>query len=100
MCGRPSGPTIAVDDPYNMYFIAAMTRTGLLESDGDRFTQLGFLRTGRETDGVYPSRDARQMYVSNRGGRGYDHGSVSVVDFTSRSVVAAWPIPHPSTPDM
>ena len=46
------------------------------------------------------------MYVSNRGGQqvgafGHqgDNGSISVVDFKTRTVIHNWPIPH-STPDM
>jgi len=74
-------------------------RNGLHEVDGASFTKVGFLPTGPEAHALYPSRDARFLYVSNRGGTP-NRGSVSVVDFTSRQVVATWPIPPPSTPDM
>jgi DNA-binding beta-propeller fold protein YncE len=56
---------------------------------------LGFLRTGAGAHGLYPSRDARLMYVSNRSA-----GSISVVSFATKLVVATWPIPPPASPDM
>ena len=55
---------------------------------------IGFLRTGSGTHGLYPSRDARFLYVSNRSA-----GTVSVVSFRTRRVVATWRIPGGS-PDM
>ena len=50
--------------------------------------------TGRGAHGLYPSRDARSLYVSNRG-----EGTVSVVSFATGKVVATWHIPGGS-PDM
>ena len=38
--------------------------------------------TGRGAHGLYPSRDARYLYVSNRG-----EGSISVISFATRKVV-------------
>src|SRR6185312_8717125 len=32
-----------------------------------RFRRLGFIATGKGTHGIYPSRDGRFMYVTNRG---------------------------------
>jgi DNA-binding beta-propeller fold protein YncE len=91
---------VKVDPAGKIFYVADMVKGGLHEIDGDTFTQVGFLPTGPETHGLYPSRDAKYLYVSNRGGVGLDHGSVSVVDFASRSIVATWPIAPPSTPDM
>ncbi len=76
-----------------------MQRGGLHLVDGDTFKEIGFLPIGQETHGLYPSRDARFLYISNRGGK-RDQGSVSVLDFATRTVVATWPLPAPSTPDM
>jgi DNA-binding beta-propeller fold protein YncE len=60
-----------------------------------RPASIGFLRTGAGAHGLYPSRDARVMYVSNRGA-----GTVSVVSFASGRVIARWVIPPPASPDM
>ena len=89
---------IKVDPAGKVFYVADMSAGGLHEIDGDKFTKIGFLPTGPETHGLYVSRDARSLYVANRGGP-HAHGSVSVVDFTSRSVIANWPVAH-GTPDM
>jgi DNA-binding beta-propeller fold protein YncE len=94
--GQPQD--VRVDPTGKLFYVADMARGGVHEVDGDSLNELGFLPTGPEAHGLYPSRDASVFYVSNRGGKAND-GSVSVVDFASRRVVATWPIPH-GTPDM
>jgi YVTN family beta-propeller protein len=96
--GKPQD--VKVDPAGKIFYVADMVANGVHEIDGDSFRRVGFLPTGPETHGLYPSRDAKYLYVTNRGGVGLDHGSVSVVDFTTRQVVATWQIPPPSTPDM
>jgi YVTN family beta-propeller protein len=90
---------VKVDPAGKIFYVADMVAGGLHEIDGDSFTEVGFLPTGPETHGLYPSRDAHVMYVSNRGGLAR-HGSISVVDFTTRTVVATWLLPGKTTPDM
>ncbi len=68
---------------------------GLWEIDPSTFRVIGFLRTGAGAHGLYPSRDARTMYVSNRSA-----GTISVVSFATRQIVATWQIPLPASPDM
>ena len=70
--------------------------------DGDKFTEIGFIPTGPGTHGLYPSRDATKLYVANRGYDGHRMrpGSISVIDFATRQVVANWPIPGGGSPDM
>ena len=51
------------------------------------------------------SRDAKSLYVANRGshsvvGAPHGPGSISVIDFAARKVVATWPIPGGGSPDM
>jgi DNA-binding beta-propeller fold protein YncE len=89
---------VRVDPTGRFFYVADMAQGGLHEVDGDSFREVGFLPTGPEAHGLYPSRDASVLYVSNRGGRA-NQGSVSVVDFLTRRVTATWPIPH-GTPDM
>jgi YVTN family beta-propeller protein len=90
---------IKLDRAGRVFYVADMNAGGLHEIDGDRFIEIGFLPTGPETHGLYPSRDAKVMYVANRGGPNAK-GSVSVVDFDTRQVVATWPVPGGGTPDM
>jgi YVTN family beta-propeller protein len=68
---------------------------GLWEIDPRAFTVTGFLHTGAGAHGLYPSRDARLMYVSNRSA-----GTISVVSFATKRIVASWQIPPPASPDM
>ncbi len=107
----PSAPQdIKIDPQGKVWYVADMNTGGLHEVDGDAFRKTGFLPTGPEAHGLYPSRDGRFLYAANRGGmqmgtkppfpHSGDMGSVSVVDFASRSVVANWPIPGGGTPDM
>jgi YVTN family beta-propeller protein len=77
-----------------IFYVADLTNGGVWEIDARDFRVVGFLATGRGAHALYPSRDARQLYVTNR-----DEGTVSVVDFASRSQVAIWPVPGGS-PDM
>ena len=70
------------------FYVADMMHGGLwvLSADGSRV--VGSIPTGVGAHGVYPSRDGRLMYVSNRGRTAGDEyrrsrpgdGSVSVVD--------------------
>jgi YVTN family beta-propeller protein len=45
--------------------------------------------------GIYPSRDGRFLYVSDRGA-----GEVSVVDPHTKKIVDTWVIPGGGSPDM
>jgi sugar lactone lactonase YvrE len=84
------------------FYVADMMRGGVWVVDGEKLSVSGFIATGAGAHGIYPSRDAKVMYVSNRGhGGGHDPaGSVSVVDPTSNKVVAKWPIAGGGSPDM
>ncbi len=108
--GAPAAPQdVKIDPTGTTWYVADMNAAGVHEVDGDALVETGFLPTGPETHGLYPSRDGRYLYVANRGGmlasprppyphRGSD-GSVSVVDFATRQVVATWPA-EGGTPDM
>jgi DNA-binding beta-propeller fold protein YncE len=82
----PDGRTLYAADQEN---------GGLWEIDPSRFRAIGFLSTGPGAHGLYPSRDARVMYVSNR-----ERGSISVVSFRTRRVIRTWQLPMPASPDM
>jgi YVTN family beta-propeller protein len=88
------------------FFVADMLANGVFVIDGDAFREIGFIPTGVGTHGLYPSRDGTKLYVANRGSnqihgpRHSPYGSVSVIDFRTRKVVARWPIPGGGSPDM
>jgi YVTN family beta-propeller protein len=88
-----------------VFYVADMHADGVFLIDGDSFSKIGFVRTGIGTHGLYPSRDASRLYVANRGshsvvGAPHGAGSISVIDFATREVVATWPIPGGGSPDM
>jgi YVTN family beta-propeller protein len=78
-----------------VFYVADMNANGVWLIDGGSLRVLGFLHTGRGAHGLYPSRDARYLYVTNRG-----EGSISVVSFATRKVVHTWRIPGGGSPDM
>ena len=90
------------------FYVADMMSDGVWVVDGTTMTVVGRIATGVGAHGIYPSRDAKYMYVSNRGRHmGDEHrrsrpgeGSVSVVDPTTDQVVANWTIPDGGSPDM
>jgi DNA-binding beta-propeller fold protein YncE len=77
-----------------IYYVADMRANGLWEIDAHTYRILRFQPTGAGAHGLYPSRDARYLYVSNRSA-----GTVSVLRFSTRKIVATWSIPG-GTPDM
>lgn len=90
---------IKLDPAGEVYYVADMDAGGVHVIDAKTFTKIGFIPTGPEAHGLYASRDAKSLYVANRGGSAA-HGSVSVIDFATRKVVANWAIPGGGTPDM
>ena len=74
-------------------YVADQINGGLWEINPMTFRVIGFLRTGAGAHGLYPSRDARVMYVSNR-----EAGTISVVSFRTRRVIKTWQLPLPAQP--
>jgi YVTN family beta-propeller protein len=96
---------IRVSPDGKIFYVADMKAGGVFVIDGDAFKEIGFLKTGIGTHGLYPSRDGTKLYVANRGsahvfGPPRGKGSVSVIDFATRQVVTTWPIPGGGSPDM
>jgi YVTN family beta-propeller protein len=97
---------IRVSPDGKVFYVADLRAGGVHLIDGDAFKRVGFIKTGVGTHGLYPSRDATKLYAANRGfsaigGRPkVGKGSVAVIDFTTREVVATWPIPGGGSPDM
>lgn len=96
---------IRVSPDGKVFYVADMMADGVYLVDGDSFQRIGFVHTGVGTHGLYPSRDGTKLYIANRGsshvhGSRHGKGSVSVLDFATRQVVANWPIPGGGSPDM
>ena len=103
---RPGMPQdIRISPDGKVFYVADMRSGGVFVVDGERFAELAFIETGTGAHGLYPSRDGKRLYVANRGsrmvyGKPDGKGSVSVIDFATRKVVANWPIPGGGSPDM
>jgi YVTN family beta-propeller protein len=96
---------IRISPKGDVFFVADMRADGVFVIDGESFTQTDSIHTGTGTHGLYPSRDGTKLYVTNRGshsmrGRRDGPGSISVLDFATRKIVAEWPIPGGGSPDM
>ncbi|MDX8538033.1 YncE family protein [Mesorhizobium abyssinicae] len=102
--GMPQDIRLSPDG--KVFYVADMMNDGVFLVDGDSFKEIGFIATGIGTHGFVVSRDGKRLYVSNRGshkmeqGRAKGPGSVTVIDFATRSVVAQWPVPGGGSPDM
>jgi YVTN family beta-propeller protein len=101
--GMPQDIRISPDG--RIFYVADMKAAGVFLVEGDSFKEIGHIKTGLGTHGLYPSRDGTQLYVANRGvarvyGPPKGKGSVSVLDFATRKVINDWPIPGGGSPDM
>ena len=101
--GMPQDIRISPDG--KLFYVADMMADGVFVVDGESFREIKFIATGKGTHGLYPSRDGRKLYVTNRGsnhihGARHGPGSVSVIDFATQKVEATWPIPGGGSPDM
>ncbi len=92
---RDQPQDVKVSPDGKVFYVADQFAGGVWEIDGASFTVLGFLPTGAGAHGLYPSRDASDLYVSNR-----QTGSISVVDFATRTVVATWQLPPEPAPHL
>lgn len=87
------------------FFVADMKEDGVWVIDPQKLERIGFVKTGKGAHGIYPSRDGRDLYVTNRGwnsiaGGRHGPGSISVLDPDNDKVIANWPIPGGGSPDM
>jgi YVTN family beta-propeller protein len=78
-----------------VFYVADMNTGGVWLLDGANLRVLRFMPTGAGAHGLYPSRDARYLYVTNRAA-----GSISVVSFATRHIVKTWHISGGGSPDM
>jgi YVTN family beta-propeller protein len=76
------------------YYVADMQHGGVYLIDAATLAVIRFLPTGRGAHGLYPSRDAKTLYITNRTGQ-----SISLLSFATRTLVGRWQIPG-GTPDM
>lgn len=103
--GNTMPQDIRVAPDGTTFYAADMRSGGVWVIDGDALAVRRFIPTGEGAHGLYPSRDARRLFVTNRGqsdqrGLRRQPASVSVLDFRTGAVLARWPIPGGGSPDM
>ena len=91
--GMPQDCRLSPDG--KVFYVANMDADGVHVIDAANFKQIGFIKTGKGAHGEYFSRDAKYMYISNRG-----EGSISLLDTGSGKLVGKWKIPGGGSPDM
>ncbi len=89
--GRPVDVKISPDG--KVFYVANQSLSGVSVIDPVHLRQLAFIRTGVGAHGMAVSRNAKLLYVSNR-----IAGTISVISFKSRQVVATWSVG--GSPDM
>jgi YVTN family beta-propeller protein len=101
--GMPQDIRISPDG--KTFYVADMMADGVHVVDGASFTKTGFIQAGVASHGLYPSRDGKRLYVTNRGshkihGKPKGPGSVTVLNFLTGEVLAQWQVPGGGSPDM
>jgi YVTN family beta-propeller protein len=91
---RPMPQDVKLSPDGSTFYVADMQTNGLWVIDARTFALEGFIPTDAGAHGLYPSRDARFLYITNRSA-----GTISVMEFATRRIVATWRIPGGS-PDM
>ena len=91
--GMPQDVRISPDG--SVFYVADLAANGVWKVNGRPLKVIGFIPTGKNAHGLYPSRNGQDLYVSNRG-----EGSISVISFRTKKVIAKWRIPGGGSPDM
>jgi YVTN family beta-propeller protein len=79
----------------SVFYVADLTHGGVWVFNAHTFRRIGLIHTGAGAHGLYPSRDSSDLYVSNRSA-----GTISVLSFATRRLVATWTLPGGGSPDM
>ena len=77
------------------FYVADMMSNGVWLIDAHTWKVIRLQPTGQGAHGLYPSRDARTLYVTNRG-----EGSISLISFATRRPYRRWRLPGHASPDM
>jgi YVTN family beta-propeller protein len=86
---------IKLDPAGRIFYVADKNHAGVWLIDAATFKVTGFIPTGPDAHGLYPSRDGRYLYVTNRG-----NGTITLINFATRKIATTWRIPGGGSPDM
>lgn len=76
------------------FYIADMMSDGIWLMPAP-WGKLKYIRTGAGAHGLYVTRDAKNLLITNR-----NEGSISVLDFATNKLIHKWKIPGGGSPDM
>ena len=91
----PMPQDIKTSPDGNTFYIADMASNGVWIMPANKFGTFTFLKTGKGAHGLYVTRDAKTLLITNR-----DEGSISVLRFSDNKLIAKWKIPGGGSPDM
>jgi DNA-binding beta-propeller fold protein YncE len=86
---------IRISPDGTTFYVADMMHNRVRLIDWKSFEQVSAIKTPAQPHGLYPSRDGKFLYVSDRGA-----GEVTVISFATRRIVDTWKIPGGGSPDM
>ena len=92
---NPMPQDVKISPDGKTFYIADMASDGIWIMPADNFGHFTYLRTGNGAHGLYVTRDAKNLLITNR-----EEGSVSVLRFTDNKLIAKWKIPGGGSPDM
>jgi DNA-binding beta-propeller fold protein YncE len=91
---RSSPQDVKLSPSGRTFYVADLTFGGVWKIAASNFHRVGFVKTGAGAHGLYPSRNARRLFVTDR-----SSGDIAVISFATGRVIAHWRIPGGS-PDM
>ena len=92
---NPMPQDIKISPDGKTFYIADMASHGVWIMPANNFGHLTFMHTGKGAHGLYVTRDAKTLLITNR-----EEGSVSVMRFSDNKLIAKWKIPGGGSPDM
>ena len=92
---RPMPQDIKISPDGSTFYIPDMISDGIWIMPSNNFGHLTFLHTGKGAHGLYITRDAKNLLITNR-----EEGTVSVMSFEGNKLIAKWKIPGGGSPDM
>ena len=91
----PMPQDVKISPNGRTFFIADMASNGVWVMPASHFGKFSFIHTGKGAHGLYVTRDAKNLLISNRG-----EGSISVLRFSDNKLIQKWKIPGGGSPDM
>ena len=92
---NPMPQDVKISPDGKTFYVADMMSNGVWVIPSDHFGTYGFIKTGKSAHGIYVTRDSKTALISNRG-----EGSISVLRFSDKKLIAKWKIPGGGSPDM